>query len=43
MLLGVLSALGLSMIICAWLLRLHSSILIGVGIAAVLMTQFFTP
>ena len=43
MYLGVLYALGLSMIICGWLLRLRSSILIGAGVVAVLMTQFLTP
>jgi uncharacterized membrane protein len=41
--LGVLYALGLSMIICGWLLRLRPSILMGAGVAAVLMTQFLTP
>jgi uncharacterized membrane protein len=43
MYLGVLCALGLTMIICGWLLRLRSSILIGAGAAAILMTQFLTP
>jgi uncharacterized membrane protein len=43
MYLGVLYALGLSMIICGWLLRLRSSILIGAGVAAILVTQFLTP
>lgn len=43
MLLGVLYALGLSMIICGWLLRLHPLILMGMGIAAILMTQILTP
>ena len=43
MYLGVLYALGLSMIISGWLLRLRSSILIGAGVAAVLITQFLTP
>jgi len=41
--LGVLYALGLSMIICAWLLRLRPSIMMGAGLVAVLMTQFLTP
>ena len=41
--LGVLYALGTSMIICGWLLRLRTSILMGAGVAAVLMTQFLTP
>jgi uncharacterized membrane protein len=41
--LAVLYALGLSMIVCGWLLRLRSSILIGAGVAAVLITQLLTP
>jgi uncharacterized membrane protein len=43
MFLGVLYALGLSMILCAWFLRLRSSILAAAGLAAILMTQFLTP
>ncbi len=43
MFLGVLYALGLSMILCAWLLRLPSSILAAAGLAAILITQFLTP
>jgi len=41
--LGVLFALGASMIVGGWLLRLRTSILIGAGVAAVLMTQLLTP
>jgi uncharacterized membrane protein len=41
--LGVLYALGLSMIICGWLPRLRPAILGGAGLAAILMTQFLTP
>jgi uncharacterized membrane protein len=41
--LGVLFALGSSMIVGGWLLRLRTSILIGAGVAAVLMTQLLTP
>jgi len=41
--LAVLYALGLAMIIGGWLLRLRPSILVGAGVAAVLLTQFLTP
>jgi len=41
--LGVLFALGTSMIICGRLLRLRTSILVAAGAAAVLLTQFLTP
>jgi len=41
--LGVLYALGLSMIICALFLRLRSSILTGLGLAAILIAQFLIP
>ena len=41
--LGVLLALGTSMIICGRLLRLRTSILVAAGAAAVLLTQFLTP
>ena len=41
--LGVLFALGTSMIICGWLLRLHTSILVGAGAAGVFLTQLLIP
>lgn len=40
---GVLYGLGLSMVIWAFLLRIHSGIISGISLSAILLTQLLTP